>query len=269
MNFAKRLRIEPGTKLRLKDIDPGDTMGVKDKESADQERAAHLEKLAKFSELLWADNRYAVLAVLQGMDTCGKDGTIRRVMSGVNPRDCRVVSFKRPSDEELDHEFLWRIHKACPAHGEIGVFNRSHYEDVVIVRVHNLVPEKVWSKRYDQINSFEEILTHNGTRIIKFFLHISKDEQKRRLEARIQDPVKNWKMEPADLEERKHWDEYMEAYEAAISKCNSEDAPWYVIPSDKKWFRNLAVSSILVETLESLDLKPPKPKYDLSKLKVE
>lgn len=269
MNFAKHLRVEPGTKVRLKDIDPGDTLGVKDKDEADQERAANIEKLAKFSELLWADNRFAILAVLQGMDTSGKDGTIRRVMSGINPRDCRVVSFKKPTDEELDHEFLWRIHKACPAHGEIGVFNRSHYEDVIIVRVHNLVPEKVWSKRYDQINAFEEILTDNGTRIIKFFLHISKDEQKRRLEARIQDPVKNWKMEPADLTERKCWDDYQGAYEAAISKCNSEDAPWYIIPADKKWFRNLAVSSILVETLDSLDLKPPKPKYDLSKLKVE
>ena len=269
MSFTKHLRIAPGTKVRLKDIDPADTLGHKDRDAANEERAANVQKLAKFSELLWADNRFALLVVLQGMDTCGKDGTIRHVMSGINPRDCRVVSFKRPTDEELDHDFLWRIHKACPTKGEIGVFNRSHYEDVVIVRVHNLVPENVWSHRYDQINAFEEFLTHNGTRIIKCFLHISKDEQKQRLEARIQDPVKNWKMEPADLEERKHWDEYMDAYDAAISKCNNADAPWYVIPSDKKWFRNLAVSSILVETLESLDLKPPEPKYDLSKLKVE
>jgi PPK2 family polyphosphate:nucleotide phosphotransferase len=268
MNFAKRLVVAPGTKVRLKDIDPGETLGH-NKQEADDQRASHVEKLASLSELLWADNRYAVLVVLQGMDTAGKDGTIRRVMSGVNPRDCRVVSFKRPSDTELDHDFLWRIHKACPARGEIGVFNRSHYEDVVIVRVHNLVPEKVWSQRYDQINAFESILGANGTRIIKFFLHISKDEQKERLEARLSDPVKNWKMEPADLEERKHWDEYQEAYEAALSKCSTADAPWYVIPADKKWFRNLAISSILVETLEGLNLRPPKAKFDLSKLKVE
>jgi PPK2 family polyphosphate:nucleotide phosphotransferase len=268
MNFAKRLVVAPGTKVRLKDIDPGETLGH-DKQESDEQRVAHVEKLASLSELLWADNRYAVLVVLQGMDTAGKDGTIRRVMSGINPRDCRVVSFKRPSDEELDHDFLWRIHKACPARGEIGVFNRSHYEDVVIVRVHNLVPEKVWSLRYDQINSFEANLGANGTRIIKFFLHISKDEQKKRLEARLSDPVKNWKMEPADLEERKHWDQYQEAYEAAISKCSTADAPWYVIPADKKWFRNLAISSILVETLEGLNLRPPKAKFDLSKLKVE
>jgi PPK2 family polyphosphate:nucleotide phosphotransferase len=269
MSFAKHLRIAPGTKVRLKDIDPGGTLGEKDKDAANEQRLAHVEKLAGFSELLWADNRFALLVVLQGMDTAGKDGTIRRVMSGINPRDCSVVSFKRPTDEELDHDFLWRIHKACPARGEIGVFNRSHYEDVVIVRVHNLVHEKVWSRRYDQINTFEGILNANGTRILKFFLHISKDEQKQRLEARIQDPVKNWKMEPADLEERKHWDEYQEAYEAAITRCNTEDAPWHVIPADKKWFRNLAISSILIETLESMNLKPPKAKFDVSKLKVE
>ena len=269
MNFAKRLLIAPGTKVRLKDIDPGDTPGAKDKDSADRERAANVARLADLSELLWADDRYALLIVLQGMDTCGKDGTIRHVMSGINPRDCRVVSFKKPTDEELDHEFLWRIHKVCPAHGEIGVFNRSHYEDVVIVRVHNLVSEKVWSHRYDQINSFEEILTASGTRIIKFFLHISKAEQRKRLEARLQDPVKNWKFEPADLEERRHWDEYTEAYDAAISKCNTEEAPWYIIPSDKKWYRNLAVSSIIVETLEGLKLRPRKARYDLSNLKVQ
>jgi PPK2 family polyphosphate:nucleotide phosphotransferase len=269
MSLAKHLRIAPGTKVRLKDIDPGHTHGHKDKAEADQKRAEHVEQLAKYSELLWADNRYALLIVLQGMDTAGKDGTIRRVMSGINPRDCSVVSFKKPTDAELDHDFLWRIHTACPARGEIGVFNRSHYEDVVIVRVHNLVPEKVWSHRYDQINAFEEFLTHNGTRILKFFLHISKDEQKRRLEARIQDPVKNWKIEPADLEERKYWDQYQEAYDAAITRCNTDDAPWYVIPADKKWFRNLAISSILVETLEGLDLRPPKAKFDVSKLKVD
>src|SRR3954470_2432329 len=153
MSFSKRLLVAPGTKVRLKDIDPADTSGCKDKETADQERIANIEKLAKFSELLWADNRYALLLVLQGMDTAGKDGTIRRVMSGINPRDCRVTSFKRPTDEELDHDFLWRIHKECPARGEIGVFNRSHYEDVTVVRVHNLVPQKQWERRYDQINA--------------------------------------------------------------------------------------------------------------------
>jgi PPK2 family polyphosphate:nucleotide phosphotransferase len=269
MSFAKRYIVAPGSKVHLKDIDPGGTHGAKDKESADQQRADNVEKLADLSELLWADNRYALLIVLQGMDTAGKDGTIRRVMSGINPRDCVVTSFKRPTDEELDHEFLWRIHKACPAHGAIGVFNRSHYEDVIVVRVHNLVPEKVWSHRYDQINAFEEILAANGTRILKFFLHISKDEQKARLEARIKDPVKNWKLTPDDLAERKFWDDYQKAYEEAIARCNAADAPWYIIPADKKWYRNLAISSILVETLEELNLRPPKAKHDLSKLKVD
>jgi PPK2 family polyphosphate:nucleotide phosphotransferase len=269
MNFSKRLVVNPGSKLRLKDIDPDHTLGHDDKATADKDRIAQVEKLASLSELLWADNRYALLVVLQGMDTAGKDGTIRRVMSGINPRDCRVVSFKRPTDAEIDHDFLWRIHTNCPARGEIGIFNRSHYEDVVVVRVHNLVPEKEWMRRYEQINTFEEILGANGTRVVKFFLHISKGEQKRRLEARIQDPIKNWKIEPADLIEREFWDQYQEAYEVAITRCNTDDAPWYVIPADKKWFRNLAIANILVETLEGLKLKPPKAKYDVSKLKVE
>jgi len=207
--------------------------------------------------------------VLQGMDTAGKDGTIRRVMSGINPRDCRVVSFKAPSQEELDHDFLWRVHRECPRRGEIGVFNRSHYEDVLIVRVRGLVKKEVWSARYDQINRFEQHLAENGTRIVKFFLHISKAEQKERLEARLADPSKNWKMNPTDLEERKLWDDYQRAYEDAISRCSTAHAPWFIIPADKKWFRDLAVSSIMVEMLEGMDLRYPKAEFDSSKIKVE
>jgi len=268
MNFRKRLALSPGKKFRLADIDPADTHGLT-KDSASKILADNLEKLQKFSELLWADNRFSILVVLQGMDTAGKDGTIRNVMSGINPRDCRVVNFKRPTEEELEHDFLWRIHKSVPRRGEIGVFNRSHYEDVLVVRVHNIVPKSEWSLRYDHINDFEKLLHESGTRLLKCFLHISKDEQKERLEARLADPVKNWKFEPGDLDERKHWDAYQEAYEAALTKCTTDHAPWHIIPADKKWSRNVAVSSLLVELFEDLKLRPPPPRSDLSTLKVE
>jgi PPK2 family polyphosphate:nucleotide phosphotransferase len=268
MDTFSRLRVKPGSKWRVTDIAPDDTLGLSkgEGESLHEENVA---RLPAFSELLWADNRYALLIVLQGMDTAGKDGTIRRVMSGINPRDCRVTNFKKPTEEELEHDFLWRVHAACPRKGEIGVFNRSHYEDVLVVRVHNLVPESEWSLRYDHINEFERVLTENGTHILKLFLHISKDEQKERLEARLADPVKNWKFEPADLDERKKWDDYQRAYEAAISRCSTDHAPWHIIPADKKWFRNAAVSSLLVQTLEDMDLRPRPARYDLSKLRVE
>ena len=210
----------------------------------------------------------ALLIVLQGLDTGGKDGTIRHVMSGVNPQGCKVTPFKVPAGEETDHDFLWRIHHAVPGFGYIGIFNRSHYEDVLVVRVHNIVPKSQWSRRYDQINNFEEFLTQNNVKILKFFLHISKDEQKKRLMDRIDDPDKHWKISEADFNERRFWNDYTAAYEDALTKCSTDAAPWYVIPSNKKWFRNLAVSHIIAETLEEMDLKLPKPSIDVKKLKM-
>jgi PPK2 family polyphosphate:nucleotide phosphotransferase len=190
-------------------------------------------------------------------------------MSGLNPQGCRVTSFKVPSAEEASHDFLWRIHQAVPPHGEIGIFNRSHYEDVLVVRVHQLVPKSVWSARYDEINAFETLLGENGVTILKFFLHISKQEQKERLEARLKDSTRNWKISPADLKERERWGDYVKAYEAVLSRCSTTAAPWFVIPSNKKWFRNLVVSQIIVETLERMNPKFPKPPFDISKLKVK
>ena len=267
MKFADRLSVRPGKKIDLSDWDAGDTLGYK----KDHKLQSHLKKeIARLDELqyrLYAENKRAVLIVLQGMDAGGKDGTIRHVMTGLNPQGCRVTSFKQPSAEELKHDFLWRIHKALPTKGDFGIFNRSHYEDVLIVRVHNIVPKSVWSRRYDEINEFEAYLAENGTQVVKFFLHISKDEQKKRFEERIEDKNKRWKISEADFKERDFWGDYTEAYEAVLHKCNSKSAPWYIIPSDKKWFRNLAVSRILVEILESMNPQFPKPTVDISKLK--
>ena len=207
--------------------------------------------------VLYAEARRSVLVVLQGIDAGGKDGTIRHVMSGLNPQGVTVTSFKVPEGEEKRHDYLWRVHRAVPEWGDIGIFNRSHYEDVLVVRVHDLVPKSVWSKRYDQINDFERMLTENGVRILKFFLLISKDEQAKRLAARLEDPTKNWKFSADDTKERKFWDDYMQAYEDAITKCSTEAAPWYVIPSNHKWFRNLAVAQILRDEMRAMKLRYP------------
>ena len=250
--------VRPGDKVDLDDFDPDDTSLLPGgKAAAKVQLEAVVERLADIQELVFAGHERRVLIVLQGMDTAGKDGAIRHVMRGFNPAGTRVVSFKKPSEEELDHDFLWRVHAKVPARGETVVFNRSHYEDVLIVRVHDLVPKSVWRKRYDQINAFERMLSENGTVIIKFFLHISYEEQRRRLQARVEDPTKCWKFQPGDLEERRFWKDYMQAYEDALSKTSTEWAPWYVIPANHKWFRNLAVATILAETLE--DLKPAYP----------
>jgi PPK2 family polyphosphate:nucleotide phosphotransferase len=208
-----------------------------------------------------------LLIVLQGMDTSGKDGTIRHVMGGFNAQSTRVASFRKPSLDELEHDFLWRIHRQVPAAGEIVVFNRSHYEDVLVVRVHNLVPKEEWQKRYAQIRDFERMLTETGTVILKFFLHITKDEQRARLQTRLDDPTKRWKFQSGDLEERKFWKEYQRAYEDALSKTSTEEAPWYVVPANQKWYRNYVVGSIVVKTLDDLQMKYPNP--DLSKVVVE
>ena len=261
--------VEPGTKVRLADIDPDHTGDFKDKAAAEEKLLRDVEKLPRLQEHLYAENTRALLIVLQGMDTSGKDGTIKHVMASVNPTGCVVTSFKVPSEEERDHDFLWRIHRAAPNRGNIGIFNRSHYEDVLVVRVHELVPSSVWKPRFDQINRFEELLADNGTRILKFFLHISKDEQKRRLESRLADPDKNWKFSPSDLAERKHWDDYQRAYEDVLSKCSTAHAPWFVIPANKKWYRNYAVARTIVKTLEEMDPHPPKVKIDVSKILVD
>ncbi|HXN64257.1 MAG TPA: polyphosphate kinase 2 family protein [Candidatus Acidoferrales bacterium] len=268
MNFTKKLRVRPGTKIKLRDWDPDDTLGYKKDGDSKKLTDKTIERLDKLQYLLYAENRHSLLIVLQGMDAAGKDGTIRHVMAGVNPQGCTVTSFKVPSHEEAQHDFLWRAHKAVPGLGDIGIFNRSHYEDVLVVRVHKLVPKHVWEQRYDEINQFEKILHENNTVILKFFLHISKGEQKKRFEERLSDPDHNWKASPADFVERKYWDEYTVAYEDALSRCSKKDAPWFVIPSDHKWFRNLAVSRIVTETLEEMHLKFPKPKFDLSKIKI-
>ncbi len=268
MSLAAKCVVKPGTKLKLSSRDPDDTFGLK-KEEGLEKLQKNVERLYQLQYLLYAEKKYALLVVFQAMDAGGKDGAIRHVMTGLNPQGCRVASFKAPSAIELEHDFLWRIHKEVPGRGEVGIFNRSHYEDVLVVRVHNLVPKDVWSRRYDQINAFEQILAENNVRIVKFFLHISPEEQKERFLARLNDPERNWKISPADFEERKFWDEYMKAYEDAISRCTTDDAPWYVIPSNKKWFRNAAISQIIVQTLEDLKLKFPKPAFDLSTLKVE
>src|SRR5579863_6596010 len=266
-NFSKALVVEPGTKVKLAKWDPEETLGwekgAKTKESTEKQ----LEKLDKLQYLLYAEHKRALLIVLQGRDAAGKDGTIRHVMAGVNPQGCTVASFKKPSAEEASHEYLWRIHKAVPPFGDIGIYNRSVYEDVLVVRVHNLVRKEVWSQRYDQINEFEELLHDSRIKIIKFFLHISKDEQKRRFQQRIHDPDRRWKISEADFAERKFWDDYTDAYEDVLTKCSTHHAPWYIIPANKKWFRNLAVSHIITETLEGMDMKFPPPTIDVKDLK--
>jgi PPK2 family polyphosphate:nucleotide phosphotransferase len=241
-------RIEPGTRVSLGDIDPRDTGRVG--KSDGQERFVALNaELAGLQELLYAAGTHAVLMILQGMDTSGKDGAVRGVLMNVNPQGCRVESFKVPTEEELAHDFLWRVHKVTPGKGMLGVFNRSHYEDVLIARVHRFVAEDVWRARYEQINQFEQMLAASGTIILKFFLHISKDEQEKRLMEREQDPTKAWKLSASDWREREHWNAYQRAYEDALSECSTAHAPWYVVPADRKWFRNLAIAEVLAGTL--------------------
>ena len=226
-------------------------------------------QLESLQEVLYAEGKHKVLVVLQAMDTGGKDGTIRHVFDGTNPQGVKVASFKKPTPEELAHDYLWRVHAHTPGSGEITVFNRSHYEDVLVVRVHNLVPEQRWSGRYEHINGFERALADEGTTIVKFFLHISKSEQRRRLQARLDTPDKQWKFSKGDLAERQRWDEYVDAYEAALSKTSTSHAPWYVIPADRKWYRNLAISQILVDTLNGFDMSFPPPEDDLTGIVVD
>jgi len=267
---VKQHLVEPGKKIELAERDPQDTGGFKGGKEEGLKAIVKLnEKLQELQELLYAEGRHKVLVVLQAMDTGGKDGAIRRVFDGVNPQGVKVASFKVPTPEEAAHDFLWRVHKVVPANGELVVFNRSHYEDVLVVRVHNYVPKEVWSKRYEQINAFEKLLAENGTTILKFFLHISKDEQKERLQARLDDPTKHWKFSLGDLGERKFWDDYQAAYEDALNKTSTKHAPWYVVPANRKWYRDLVISTVLVDTLKGLKMEFPKPKDDLSSVVIE
>ena len=266
----KQHRVKPGAKVDLSKIDPGSIPGSKGKRKQADERLLELNgRLEVLQEALWAEHRRKVLIVLQGMDTSGKDGTISHVFEGVNPLGVRVVAFKAPSPEELDHDFLWRVHAKVPGNGEMVIFNRSHYEDVLVARVRNLVPPEVWRQRYGQINDFERLLAETGTVVLKFFLHISKDEQKERLQARLDDPQKRWKFRKGDLIDRAHWDEYMEAYEEALIRTSQKHAPWYVVPADKKWYRNLVIAEVLVKALEDLKIQVPEPEEDLKGVVVE
>jgi PPK2 family polyphosphate:nucleotide phosphotransferase len=267
--MAKQPLIPPiGEKVHLKDYDPAYTGHYTGESHVDEKLIEDMERLSDLQELLYASKKYALLVVLQGIDTGGKDGTIRHVFKSVNPQGVQVTSFKQPTPLELSHDFLWRAHNAIPPKGFIGVFNRSYYEDVLVVRVHDLVKEKVWKARYDQINAFEEMLTQNGILLLKFFLYISKDEQKRRLQARLNDKDKQWKFSTADLKERAYWDAYVDAYEDMLTKCNSEAAPWHIVPGNAKWYRNLIISDSIVQTLEGLKLKPPKRESDLSDVQI-
>jgi len=263
----KRYRVRPGTRIRLARLDPADTGKHADEATARATLARDIDRLAKLQDVLYADRRYAVLVVLQGMDTAGKDGTIKHVMSGVNPSGCEVVPFKVPTEEEAAHDFLWRAHRAVPRRGHITIFNRSHYEDVIVPRVHRTLPRAVVKARYDQINAFERHLVENATVILKFFLHISKDEQRRRLAERLADPTKNWKFSENDLKERERWDRYVIAYEKLLGSCSTKHAPWWVVPSDRKWFRNLVVARVLVDTLKGLRCEYPRPALSPSRLR--
>jgi len=268
--FAKPFRVTGGDGFRLKHIDPGDTLqfGSEDKPRAKEALAVGVEALAELQDMLYAQDRWAVLLIFQAMDAAGKDGTIKHVMSGVNPQGCEVFSFKSPSAEDLDHDFLWRCMKCLPQRGRIGIFNRSYYEETLAVRVHpdflekqtlppELITKDIWKERLRDIRRFEEYLTHNGVVIRKFFLHVSKKEQKRRFLERLENPEKHWKFSANDIKERGFWDEYMTAYEDTIRRTATTDAPWYVVPADNKWFTRLVVAAAIVETLDSLDLEYP------------
>ncbi len=266
--MSQPLSVKPGTRIRLEEFDPRYSENL-DRAAAEPLTAKYVTALDDLTHRLYAESKRSVLLILQGMDTSGKDGTIRSALHAVNPACCHIVSFKAPSIEERQHDFLWRIHKAVPRHGELGVFNRSQYEDVGIVRVRKLVPKQVWSTRYGAINAFEESLVNNGTTVVKVYLHISRDEQKERLMARLQDPTKRWKFNRQDLEERKLWPDYLEAYSDALTKCNTAHAPWHIVPADRKWYRNLVVSRLLFETLENMDPQYPPAEPGLENLLVE
>jgi len=267
MDHWKKYRIEPGKIVDLETFDASAGPGDLDRKDAEQKFASLREKLRDLQHLMYAEGKNSLLIVLQGRDAAGKDGTIRRVFGPMNPQGCRVTSFKVPSKEEAAHDFLWRCHKAVPRRGQVAIFNRSHYEDVLVVRVHDLVPRSVWSKRYDHINAFERLLADNGTLILKFYLHIDREEQLERFGKRIDNPKKNWKISNADYSERPHWESYTDAFEDALSKCSTEHAPWFVIPANRKWFRNLVIAEIVADAMEGLQMRYPEPTVDMDEIR--
>jgi PPK2 family polyphosphate:nucleotide phosphotransferase len=266
----KQFLIKQGKRINLDEWDPNDSSAFEgDKKSAMENLQELNSELSNLQELLYAEHQHKLLIILQGMDTSGKDGAIEHVFKGVNPQGVRVANFKVPTQEELDHDYLWRIHKQTPAKGEIVIFNRSHYEDVVVVRVHELVPKRVWSRRFDQINNFERIMADEGTTILKFFLHIDLEEQKKRLQARLDDPVKRWKFRTGDLNERLLWPEYKKAFEDVLNRTSTNWAPWYIVPANHKWIRNLVIGSTLVDTLKGMDMMYPEPEANLDSVVIE
>ncbi|MGD2056879.1 MAG: polyphosphate kinase 2 family protein [Gammaproteobacteria bacterium] len=267
MNYCKKFRVAPGSKVDLGKVDAGFRDKHESHEEALPEIESYTQKLHDLQYLMYAEDKRSLLICLQGRDAAGKDGTINHVLGAMNPQGCTVTGFKVPSKEEAAHDFLWRYHQHTPARGQVAIFNRSHYEDVLVVRVHNLVPKKIWSRRYELINEFERMLYENGTHILKFYLHIDAEEQLERFKQRIDDPARHWKISNGDYAERPYWNAYTDAFEAALEKCSTRHAPWFIIPSNHKWFRNLAISRIVAETLDALGMKFPEPTVDINEIK--
>jgi PPK2 family polyphosphate:nucleotide phosphotransferase len=267
MNYANDMVVAPGRRVKLKDVDPGFHGKHESSDHAAPEIAAQLETLKKLQYTMYAERAHSLLIVLQGIDAAGKDGVCRHVIDAMNPQGCVVTGFKQPTPEERAHDFLWRVHRHVPELGKAAIFNRSHYEDVLVVRVHKLAPREVWSRRYDHINAFESLLADSGTTILKFFLWISKEEQLERFRQRLEDPARQWKISDSDYREREYWNDYISAYEDMLERCSTDKAPWYVIPSNHKWFRNLAVSQIICQALEGMKLQMPKPTVDLDQIR--
>jgi PPK2 family polyphosphate:nucleotide phosphotransferase len=269
-DYLKELIVKPDSNIRLKHFDSGYHGKHESHKSALPEIQEHVQKMEELQYLMYAENKHSLLIVLQGLDAAGKDGVVRHVLSGMNPSGCNSVNFKQPTAKELAHDFLWRVHPHVPAKGSVTIFNRSHYEDVLVGRVHGLVPEKVWSKRYDQINDFEQLIaTENNTTILKFFLHISKDEQLARFKKRLDDPARQWKISDSDYKERDYWGDYTKAFEDVLDKTSTEHAPWFIIPSNHKWFRDLAISQIIVRQMEDMNMQLPKPTVNLAEIRRE
>lgn len=268
MNYGKRFRVEPGSSVKLSEIDPGFHGGHANEGEAAAELQAHLQRITRLQRALYADRSHSLLIVLQGIDGAGKDGSCWHVISAMDPQGVSVIGFKQPTAEESAHDFLWRVHPHAPARGRVAIFNRSHYEDVLAVRVHKLAPKEVWKPRYDFINEWERLLAvENNTTILKFFLYISKEEQLARFKERLDDPSHQWKISATDYTERNRWDDYIDAFEAAMSRCSTDEAPWFVIPSNHKWFRNLALSAIIADALDDMKIETPKPTVDIEEIR--
>src|SRR5438093_100305 len=269
-DYRKKLIVKPGEKIRLKHFDPSYHGKHESHKSALPEIQKQVQKMEELQYLMYAENKHSLLIVLQGLDAAGKDGVVRHVLTGMNPSGCVSVNFKQPTAKELAHDFLWRVHPLVPGKGSVTIFNRSHYEDVLVARVHGLVPEEVWSKRYDQINDFEQLIsTENNTTILKFFLHISKEEQLARFKKRLDDPARQWKISESDYKERGYWNDYTEVFEDVLTKTSTERAPWFIIPSNHKWFRDLSISQIITRTMEEMNMQLPKPTVNLAEIRRE